>query len=180
MTGGASALRTADLGIISTMLSQAAQKAINCVLAKISYPILQDRLLGLNRKTDMSVESTSELDRKPECFAIQEGARWLREWCHQAQAGPGSDDDSLALAVSRVLLASRSADEAAAELFDLLGDGSFDAIQQVLEHRWGTPTDRHAKLHVTCAQLTQGTTCQRSVCMACCSNVVLHKLTSIA
>ncbi|KAL3133984.1 hypothetical protein ABBQ32_008424 [Trebouxia sp. C0010 RCD-2024] len=66
------------------------------------------------------------------------GARWLSEWCHRAQtgAGPGgSSDDALVLAVSRVLLASRSADEAAAELFDLLGDGSFDAIQQLLEHR---------------------------------------------
>ena len=59
----------------------------------------------------------------------------MREWCHTAQAGGASSDDSLALAVSRVLLASRSADEAAAELFDLLGDGSFDAIQQILEHR---------------------------------------------
>lgn len=69
----------------------------------------------------------------------QVGARWLSEWCHRAQtgAGPGgSSDDALALAVSRVLLASRSADEAAAELFDLLGDGSFDAIQQLLEHRY--------------------------------------------
>lgn len=67
------------------------------------------------------------------------GARWLSQWCHRAQtgAGPGgSSDDALALAVSRVLLASKSADEAAAELFDLLGDGSFDAIQQLLEHRY--------------------------------------------
>lgn len=74
-------------------------------------------------------------------MSVQEGARWLREWCHKVQAGPGSadaggSDDSLALAVSRVLLATRSADEAAAELFDLLGDTSFDAIQQILEHRY--------------------------------------------
>lgn len=71
-------------------------------------------------------------------YMRQVGARWLSEWCHRAQtgAGPGgSSDDALALAVSRVLLASKSADEAAAELFDLLGDGSFDAIQQLLEHR---------------------------------------------
>ena len=71
----------------------------------------------------------------------QVGARWLSEWCHTSQtgAGPGgSSDDALALAVSRVLLASRSADEAAAELFDLLGDASFDAIQQLLEHRYLT------------------------------------------
>ena len=70
---------------------------------------------------------------------MQVGARWLSEWCHRAEAGAaygGSSDDALALAVSRVLLASKSADEAAAELFDLLGDGSFDAIQQILEHRY--------------------------------------------
>lgn len=69
---------------------------------------------------------------------MQVGARWLSEWCHRAQAGAAygdSLDDALALTVSRVLLASKSADEAAAELFDLLGDGSFDAIQQILEHR---------------------------------------------
>ena len=74
---------------------------------------------------------------------MQVGARWLSEWCQTAQAGGshvvgGAADDALALAVSRVLLASRSADEAAAELFDLLGDGSFDAIQQLLEHRYSS------------------------------------------
>jgi len=69
---------------------------------------------------------------------VQVGARWLSEWCHRAGAGHaagGSSDDAFALAVSRVLLASKSTDEAAAELFDLLGDGSFDSIQQLLEHR---------------------------------------------
>ena len=71
-------------------------------------------------------------------LTMQVGARWLSEWCHTAgagQAASASSDDAFALAVSQVLLASKSADEAAAELFDLLGDGSFDAIQQLLEHR---------------------------------------------
>ena len=70
---------------------------------------------------------------------LQVGAKWLRDWCHQAAASSSaaSSDDTLALAVSRVLLASKSADEAAAELFDLLGDGQFDAIMQLLEHRCG-------------------------------------------
>ena len=63
---------------------------------------------------------------------VQVGAKWLSEWCHRSG---GSSDDALALAVTRILLVSKSADEAAAELFDLLGDGSFDAIQQLLEHR---------------------------------------------
>ena len=69
---------------------------------------------------------------------MQVGAKWLRDWCHQAAAtsSAASSDDTLALAVSQVLLASKSADEAAAELFDLLGDGHFDAIMQLLEHRY--------------------------------------------
>ena len=80
-------------------------------------------------------------------LGMQVGARWLSEWCARAQVGAaygGSSDDALALAVSRVLLASKSADEAAAELFDLLGDGSFDAIQQILEHRYALSIS-HAK-----------------------------------
>ena len=80
--------------------------------------------------------SPAHVSKQP--LSTQVGARWLSEWCHTAganQSAAGSSDDAFALAVSRVLLASKSADEAAAELFDLLGDGSFDAIQQLLEHR---------------------------------------------
>lgn len=104
---------------------------------------------------------------------VQEGARWLREWCHKVQAGPGSadaagGDDSLALAVSRVLLATCSADEAAAELFDLLGDASFDAIQQILEHRYESTTH-----HAAASVHTE--TFHRS-CMCLARPVVTHEL----
>lgn len=68
---------------------------------------------------------------------VQLGARWLQQWCQQASgtAPVGSGDDSLATAVARTLLSQQSGDESAAELFDLLGDGAFEAIQQLLLHR---------------------------------------------
>ncbi|KAL0039926.1 hypothetical protein WJX77_011783 [Trebouxia sp. C0004] len=95
------------------------------------------------------IAEDDELDLDPEyapkrALTTKVGARWLSEWCHGAGAShatAGSSDDAFALAVSRVLLASKSVDEAAAELFDLLGDGSFDAIQQLLEHRQALATN---------------------------------------
>ena len=65
----------------------------------------------------------------------QIGAKWLQQWCMQA-GGSEAPVDALLLAVARIVLAGRSSDEAAAELFDLLGDGGFDLIQQLLAHRW--------------------------------------------
>ena len=67
---------------------------------------------------------------------------WLREWCARtgpggAPAAAGAGDDALALAACRVLFLGRSPDEAAAELFDLLGDNAFEAIGELMEHRWG-------------------------------------------
>ena len=70
---------------------------------------------------------------------MQIGARWLQQWCQQAGAAP-TEDDALATAVARILLTHRGGDEAAAELFDLLGDGAFDAIQRLLANRWDLPT----------------------------------------
>ncbi|KAK9814715.1 hypothetical protein WJX72_010327 [[Myrmecia] bisecta] len=69
--------------------------------------------------------------------ASKVGAKWLREWCGRASGASALDsaDDSLAMAVCRVLLLGRSGDEAAAELFDLLGDTAFESIQELLEHR---------------------------------------------
>lgn len=68
------------------------------------------------------------------------GARWLREWCSRATGSGGAaaaaaDDESLALAACRVLLLNRCPEEAAAELFDLLGDNAFEAIEELMEHR---------------------------------------------
>ncbi len=84
---------------------------------------------------------TQALNRSnmPSC-RLQRGALWLREWC--ARTGPGgapaaaaAGDDALALAACRVLFLGRSPDEAAAELFDLLGDNAFEAIGELMEHR---------------------------------------------
>jgi hypothetical protein len=69
-------------------------------------------------------------------MGFQVGARWLREWCNRAGGvNDASGDDSLVLAVCRVVLGNLSGDEAAAELFDLFGDGAFEDIQELLEHR---------------------------------------------
>ena len=67
------------------------------------------------------------------------GARWLHSWCCQVAHAPASDD-TISTAVARVLLMNRSGDEMAAELFDMLGDGAIDAIQQLLSSRSALPT----------------------------------------
>ncbi|KAK9785880.1 hypothetical protein WJX73_006814 [Symbiochloris irregularis] len=66
--------------------------------------------------------------------SAQVGATWLQNWCRQI-SGASAQDDTLATAVARVLLTNNGGDEMAAELFDLLGDGAFDAIQQLLAVR---------------------------------------------
>jgi hypothetical protein len=73
------------------------------------------------------------------------GARWLREWCARAGGGAGGAgaDDSVALAVARVLLSRAPGEEAAAELFDLLGDATdMDAVQELLALRCAPRADR--------------------------------------
>ena len=70
---------------------------------------------------------------------MQIGAKWLQDWCSRAsgaeEAGAQADD-TLALAVAQVLLTGKSSEEAAAELFDVFGDASFEPIQQLLQSRW--------------------------------------------
>ena len=53
----------------------------------------------------------------------------------RGRAGVGGGDDTVAGAVARVLLTAKSGDEAAANLFDLLGDNAFEAMQELLENR---------------------------------------------
>lgn len=69
---------------------------------------------------------------------MQIGALWLRNWCAKLTGGGGGSsggDDPVAHAVARILLTAKTGDEAAANLFDLLGDHAFDAMQEVLENR---------------------------------------------
>lgn len=92
------------------------------------------------------------------------GARWLREWCGRATGGgKAREDDCVALAVCRILLCASSGDEVAAELFELFGDGAFDSIQELVEHRFGftaSPLCSHSfmarKFWPTCAGSTAG------------------------
>jgi hypothetical protein len=66
------------------------------------------------------------------------GAKWLREWCNKAgghSSTATAGDDTVALAVCRILLTSASADAAAAELFDFFGDTGIESIQELLENR---------------------------------------------
>lgn len=65
------------------------------------------------------------------------GALWLREWCEQtANGGAGGmqSDDTVALAVARVLL-TKTADQAATDLFELFGEDAIEQIQKLLEKR---------------------------------------------
>lgn len=75
------------------------------------------------------------------CFqhshSTQVGALWLREWCQETAGGNSGGvqgDDSMALAVARTLL-TKSADQAATDLFELFGEGAIEQIQKLLERR---------------------------------------------
>ena len=73
---------------------------------------------------------------------MQVGDKWLQDWCSRisgAEAAGAQADDTLALAVAQVLLTGKSSEEAAAELFDVFGDASFEPIQQLLQSRWASP-----------------------------------------
>ena len=67
--------------------------------------------------------------------AVQIGAAWLHHWVNQNTLATGDELDSKALGVAGALLGAKSGDEAAGELFNLLGDGAFDAIKQLLTHQ---------------------------------------------
>ena len=69
-------------------------------------------------------------------MVVQVGAVWLREWCQQAagSAGAMQSDDSLALAVARVIM-TKAADQAATDLFELFGEAAIEQIQNLLGRR---------------------------------------------
>ena len=69
-------------------------------------------------------------------LAIQVGAMWLREWCQQTagSAGAMQSDDSLALAVARIIM-TKTADQSATDLFELFGEAALEHIQRLLERR---------------------------------------------
>jgi hypothetical protein len=69
-------------------------------------------------------------------WAWQTGAVWLRSWCSRAAVGDASQlDDSVAMAVARIIMAAKGGDEAAAHLYDLFGDTAIEAIGEILDIR---------------------------------------------
>nr|CAD1837931.1 unnamed protein product [Ananas comosus var. bracteatus] len=63
--------------------------------------------------------------------------RWLKDACDMIVKRGGSllSGDELAMALSRVLLSNKAGDEIAADLLDLVGDGAFETVQDLLAHR---------------------------------------------
>ena len=61
---------------------------------------------------------------------MQIGARWLLEWTERAGMQP-----EVATAAAKTVLMGGSNDEVAAELFDLVGDSGFEAIQELVAYR---------------------------------------------
>lgn len=57
----------------------------------------------------------------------------LQRWC--ARVAGRDDASTLATAVGRVLLAEKSGDAAAMELYELLGDSAFEHISELMENR---------------------------------------------
>ncbi|KAL5723149.1 DNA helicase [Ranunculus cassubicifolius] len=63
--------------------------------------------------------------------------RWLREECGKIVQHGGSQlsGDELAMALCQVLDSDKPGDEIAGDLLDLVGDGAFETIQDLLQHR---------------------------------------------
>ena len=69
-------------------------------------------------------------------MTIQVGAVWLREWCQQTAGGAGAmqSDDALALTVARVIM-TKTAEQAATDLFEIFGEAAIEQIQRLLQRR---------------------------------------------
>lgn len=63
--------------------------------------------------------------------------RWLKDSCDDIvkQGGSPLSGDELAMALCRVLLSNKAGDEIAGDLLDLVGDGAFDLVKDLLLHR---------------------------------------------
>lgn len=63
--------------------------------------------------------------------------RWLKDACDLIVKGGGSplSGDELAMALCRVLLSDKAGDEIAGDLLDLIGDGAFETVHDLLSHR---------------------------------------------
>ncbi|XP_042461585.1 DExH-box ATP-dependent RNA helicase DExH14-like isoform X2 [Zingiber officinale] len=64
--------------------------------------------------------------------------KWLKDACDMIVQHDGASQisgDELAMALCRVLLSNKAGDEIAGDLLDLVGDGSFETVQDLLLHR---------------------------------------------
>ncbi|CAL9109847.1 unnamed protein product [Musa acuminata var. zebrina] len=63
--------------------------------------------------------------------------RWLKDACDLIVKNGASQlsGDELAMALCRVLLSDKAGDEIAGDLLDLVGDGAFETVQDLLSHR---------------------------------------------
>ncbi|VAI08394.1 hypothetical protein VPH35_074051 [Triticum aestivum] len=70
-------------------------------------------------------------------FAGPVDLRWLKDQCDLITRSGGSmlSGDELAMALCRVLRSNKAGDEIAGELLDMVGDGAFEIVQDLLSHR---------------------------------------------
>ncbi|KAM3314918.1 hypothetical protein ACQJBY_033591 [Aegilops geniculata] len=70
-------------------------------------------------------------------FAGPVNLRWLQDQCDLITRSGGSmlSGDELAMALCRVLRSNKAGDEIAGELLDMVGDGAFEIVQDLLSHR---------------------------------------------
>uniref|UniRef100_A0A453INB6 RNA helicase n=1 Tax=Aegilops tauschii subsp. strangulata TaxID=200361 RepID=A0A453INB6_AEGTS len=70
-------------------------------------------------------------------FAGPVNLRWLKDQCDLITRSGGSmlSGDELAMALCRVLRSNKAGDEIAGELLDMVGDGAFEIVQDLLSHR---------------------------------------------
>ncbi|KAI3955130.1 hypothetical protein MKX01_034159 [Papaver californicum] len=85
-------------------------------------------------------EQYNHIESVPNNFVVEKGKvdlRWLRDECDHIvrQSGSQLPRDELAMALCQVLDSDRAGDEIAGELLDLVGDGAFETVQDLLKHR---------------------------------------------
>ncbi len=64
---------------------------------------------------------------------VQIDLGWLKRWCDRIAGGDHAG--AVADAVCHILLLDKSADESAMELLELVGDGAFEAIAELMDQR---------------------------------------------
>ncbi|GAB4846226.1 activating signal cointegrator 1 complex subunit [Ancistrocladus abbreviatus] len=79
----------------------------------------------------------NNLENKFSVDGVNYDLKWLRDACDQIVRASSSQlpQDELAMAICRVLDSDKPGDEIAADLLDLVGDSSFETVQELISHR---------------------------------------------